>query len=101
MGLIGLISVVAVGMVVLFVILVVILAIASYTLAQIGNTEDEPDYGCDWSDSESLKSLHVKLAWTVSLSLIGAILVVIAGVGLAVLGFASSEVLIPVAIATA
>jgi hypothetical protein len=101
MGLIGLMVIGAVGLVVIIVILIVIMSIASYTLAQINNTEDEPDYGCKWDDSESLKSLHVKLSWTISLSVIGLVLTILGIIGLVILGVVFSEVLIPVAIATA
>lgn len=63
--------------VVAIVIGVVIMAIASYTLAQINGSNDDVGYDCEWKNSESLSSLHVKLSWIISLSAIAVAFVVI------------------------
>jgi hypothetical protein len=63
--------------VVAIVIAIVIMAIASYTLAQINSSNDDVGYDCKWTDSDSLSSLHVKLSWIISLSVIAVVFVII------------------------
>jgi len=80
---------VAVIVVILIVLAVIALTFAAYTMAQIDNSQDDPGYGCSWKDSESLSSLHAKLAWTISLSAIFIVVAILGLIGLGVLAFLS------------
>lgn len=86
MGLVGIAIAAVILTIVVVIIAVVILAVASYALAQINKSDDDEDYDCDWKDSPSLKGLHVKLSWAISLSVIFIVFVIVGAIGVGVLG---------------